>query len=114
MPRRQKNPPLNEPFLKLGKITIERLDALNWSVAGEGSTAYYGNLGSAIRYAAGLAADSKSKTAIEWLLEYRKIAEKVAHFSQVIQNKELSRNRDLKQNKAVTLTRSVGSIGRGE
>lgn len=60
-------------FMTLGKIEVHRPDNLNWSVETGENTFYYPTLHGAIKEAAKSAAESKAKSAFEWLAEYDKI-----------------------------------------
>lgn len=72
MPKGQGRPKSQE-FMKIGKVKVNRLDALNWTVETGEKQHFYSELPTAIRKAVEAAADARSTNAQDWLREYRLI-----------------------------------------
>ncbi len=73
---------MDKPLLTIGKIKVGYLDALNWTVIGDGQTTYHPYLAGAIKHAIDRAlklrvVEGKIQTAREWLQEYEKLAARV-------------------------------------
>lgn len=61
--------------MKLGKIVITRPDKYNWQVSGDDRTTFHVSLAMAIMAAVHRASEVKSRNAVEWLAEYRRLTD---------------------------------------
>ena len=67
------------PVLKIGRVEVRYVDALNWAVEGDGQTTYHPTLPGAIQKAIHRAlalkvSQKKVTSAVEWLRKYEKLS----------------------------------------